>query len=77
MAMRMMVTRALAAASWGKSVAKETQESTCAVTMATAALADFSVSSFNLISIAGGYRMANNVSMKESSICGNRYLDYL
>ncbi len=54
MAMMMMVARALAAASWGKSMAKETRESTCAVAMATAALADFLVSSSNLISIAWG-----------------------
>ncbi len=77
MAMTMMGARALAAASWGKSVAKETGESACAVAMATAALADFLVSSLNLIYIAGGRRMADNLSTKKSSICGNQYLDYL
>jgi hypothetical protein len=77
MAMTMMVARALAAASWGKSVAEETQESGCPVAMATAALADFSVSSLNLISIAGGRSIPDNLSMKKSSICGNQYLDYL
>ncbi len=75
--MTMMVARALAAASWGKSVAKETQESACAVAMTMVALADFLVSSSNLISIARGRIMADNLSMKKSSICGNRYLDYL
>jgi hypothetical protein len=71
MAMTTMVARALAAASWGKSVAKETQESMCAVAMATAALADFLVSISNLISIAGGRRIPDNLSMKKSSIHGN------
>ncbi len=76
MAMTTMVAGALAAASWGKSMAKETQESACVVAMAMAALANFLVSSLNLIYIAGGQRMANNLSMKKSSISGNRYLDY-
>ena len=79
----MMVAIALAIARLGDSEAKETRASACAVAMATAALADFSVSSSNLISIAGGGRKAvirdesNNLSMKKSSIGGNRYLDYL
>jgi hypothetical protein len=37
--MMMMVARVLAAAREGKSMAKETWENVCAVTMATAALA--------------------------------------
>ncbi len=41
----MMVARALAAASWGKSVANETRDSVCAVAMATSALEAFLVSS--------------------------------
>jgi hypothetical protein len=79
----MMVAIALAIARLGDSEAKETRESVCAVAMATTALADFSVSSSNLISIAGSGRLAmirdesNNLSMKKSSIDGNRYLDYL
>jgi hypothetical protein len=77
MAMMMMVASALAAVSWGKSMAKETQESACAVAMTMATLADFLVSSLNLISIAGGRRIPINLSIKKSSICGNQYLDYL
>jgi hypothetical protein len=79
----MMVAIALAIARLGDSEAKETQVSACAVAMATAALEAFSVSCSNLISIAGGGRKAviqdesNNLSMKKSSIDGNRYLDYL
>jgi hypothetical protein len=57
MVIRMMVKRALAAASWGKSLDKETWESACVVEMATAAVADFLVSSLNLINIAGGRRI--------------------
>jgi hypothetical protein len=51
-----MVARALATAREGKSVAKETRENVCTVAMATAALAALSVSSLNLIFIAGGRR---------------------
>ncbi len=52
----MMVTMALAIASGGESVAKEIQDSACAVAMTTAALEAFSVSSSYLISIAKGGR---------------------
>jgi hypothetical protein len=49
MATMMMVARALAIASWGESVAKETRESACAVAMATASLVDFSVSRHDVL----------------------------
>ncbi len=48
--------------------------------MATGALATFSVSNLNLISIstqAKGSEINNNLGMKRSSIDGKQYLDYL
>jgi hypothetical protein len=48
--------------------------------MAMVALADFSVSNLNLISIsaqAKGLEVNNNLGMKKSSIDGKQYLDDL
>jgi hypothetical protein len=48
--------------------------------MATVALATFSVSNSNLISIstqAKGLEIDNNLGMNKSSIDGKQYLDYL
>jgi hypothetical protein len=48
--------------------------------MAMMALAAFSVSNSNLISIsvqAKGSEIVNNLGMKKSSIDGKQYLDYL
>ncbi len=58
----------------------ETHPSPYEAAMATAALAAFSVSILNLISIsaqAKGSKIDNNLGMKKSIIDGKQYLDYL
>jgi hypothetical protein len=72
----MMTIRAmaLAVASWGESPCLETRQSAYAAAMATAAQVAFSVSSSNLISIAGsdGGPKEDNLAMKKSTIDGNQ-----